>query len=262
VQGMDIVIHAAAITSGAKDIVNNPHFHIADTAVMNSLVLRAAFEAGVRHIVVFSCAIIYPTSDKLLSERDFDPGVELYPHYFGAGWGKIYLEKMCEFYARLGRNRFTVLRHSNNYGPYDKFDLEKSHVFGATMTKVMAASDGKITIWGDGNEERDLLYVSDLVRAVELAIERQQADFNLFNIGMGSTVTVNDLVRKVIACSGRELEISYDRSKIGLKARFCLDCAKARESLGWQPKVSLDEGIRKTMDWYKEFVAKCNVKRG
>ena len=255
VEGMDIVVHAAAVTSGAGDIINNPHYHIADTAVMNALVLRAVFTANVRHVLVFSCAIIYQSSDGLLREQDFQAGDDLYPHYFGAGWGKIYLEKISQFYADQGRNKITVLRHSNNYGPYDKFDLEKSHVFGATMSKVLTAANGKVNVWGDGEEERDLLYISDLVSAVKLSIERQQAGFDLFNVGLGSTVTVNELVRKIIACSGRDLQIEHDRSKTSLQSRFCLDCRRANEILGWRPQVSLDEGIRRTMDWYNVHVA-------
>ena len=80
-------------------------------------------------------------------------------------WGntKVYVEKMCEFFSRLGKTKHTVLRHSNMYGPHDKYDLEKSHVFGATVTKVMNSTDGKVNVWGTGEEKRDLLYVGDLV---------------------------------------------------------------------------------------------------
>ena len=67
---------------------------------------------------------------------------EIKSTYFGAGHTKVYLEKMCEFYARFGKTKHTVIRHSNIYGPYDKFDLEKSHVFGATVAKIFNSTDG------------------------------------------------------------------------------------------------------------------------
>ncbi|HLI20074.1 MAG TPA: NAD-dependent epimerase/dehydratase family protein, partial [Stellaceae bacterium] len=159
VAGCDVIIQAAATTSGAKDILTRPYIHTTDNAVMNSLLLRAAYEAKVRHFVFFSCSIMYPSREKPLAEDDWDAGVPLAPNYFAAGWSKIYIEKMCEFYSRLGVTRHTVIRHSNIYGPYDKFDLERSHVFGATVTKVMTAEDGAIQVWGSGEEARDLLYV-------------------------------------------------------------------------------------------------------
>ena len=73
----------------------------------------------------------------------------IFEKYFGVGWTKVYLEKLCEFYGRLGRTQYSVLRHSNMYGPYDKYDLDRAHVCGATITKVMEAQD-KISVWGGG----------------------------------------------------------------------------------------------------------------
>ena len=70
---------------------------------------------------------------------------------------------MCEFYSRLGRNKYTLIRHSNIYGPNDKFDLKKSHVFGASLNKVVNCKNNFVNIWGDGKESRDLLYISDLI---------------------------------------------------------------------------------------------------
>ena len=158
---IDIVIQAAATTSGAGDIVNRPYIHTADNAVMNSHIFRSAYDQNVGQVVFFSCTVMYPSSEIALREEDFTG--EIAPHYFGVGWTKVYLEKMAEFYADLGRTKYTVLRHSNIYGPHDKFDLERSHMFGATVTKVMTAQDGPIVVWGEGEEARDLLYVDDLI---------------------------------------------------------------------------------------------------
>ena len=146
IQDMDIVIQAAATTSGSKDIVTRPYIHVTDNAIMNSYLFRAAFEHKIEHVIFFSCTVIYPTSDKALKETDFDANAPLHPRYFGVGNTKIYIEKMCEFYAGISNTKFTAIRHSNIYGPHDKFDLERSHVFGATITKVMTAKD-KISVW-------------------------------------------------------------------------------------------------------------------
>ena len=254
VKGMDVIIQAAAITSGIKDVSENPHKIIADNAVMNSLIFRSAFDHAVSHVVFLSCTVMYHSSDVPLKEIDFDANREIYPNYFGAAWNKVYLEKMCEFYSRLGRNKYTAIRHSNIYGPYDKYDLEKSHVLGATITKVMTAKDGKIIVWGTGEEERDLLYVSDLVKFVELAIAKQKNPFELYNVGYGSSISIKDLVNKIIDCSNKQLIAEHDLSKPSNKTALCLDCEKAKEELDWEPRISLEEGIQKTIEWYKAAI--------
>lgn len=253
--GMDVVIQAAAVTTGSKDTITRPYIHVTDNAVMNSLILRAAYEQKVSHMVFFSCAAMYQSSDVPVKETDFDANEEMYPSYFGIGWTKFYTEKMCEFYSGLGGIRFTVLRHSNIYGPLDKFDLQKSHVFGATITKVMTAKDGdKIIVWGEGNEERDLLYISDLVDFVELAIEKQGPPFELLNVGLGEAISIDALVKKIILASGKNLKMEYDPAGPTIKTGYSVDTTKALNALGWAPKVSLDEGIGKTIEWYKENV--------
>jgi len=249
---VDILVQAAATTSGAKDIVTKPYYHVTDNAVMNSLIFRSAFENNVRHLIFFSCTVMHQSSDIPIKETDFDANKEIYHNYFGVGWTKVYIEKMCEFYSRIGNTKYTVIRHTNIFGPYDKFDLEKSHVFGATMTKVMTTKDGeKIIVWGSGEEERDLLYVSNLVDFIDLAIKKQKNKFELYNVGCGYSVSVKDLVKKIINQSGKNLKIEYDLSKPTIKTKLCLDITKAKKELGWIPKISLDEGIKKTADWYK-----------
>lgn len=255
VKGMDIIIQAAAVTSGAKEGVLKPHFHVTDNAVMNSLVFRSAHENQVKHVVFFSCSVMYQSSPIPVKEEDFNANDEIFPTYFGVGWTKVYLEKMCEFYSNIGKTRYTVLRHSNIYGPYDKFDLERSHVFGATITKVMTAKDkGTLIVWGSGNEERDLLYVSDLVGFVEISLKRQKTQYELVNVGYGSSISVKNLVKKCIQCSGKQIKIKHDLTKPSIKTKLCLNIDKAKAVYGWSPKVSLEEGINKTMAWYKSNI--------
>lgn len=246
----DIVIQAAAVTSGAGDIMARPHIHVTDNAIMNSLIFRAAFDGKVKHVVFFSCAVVYPSQSTPVKEEDFNHQIE--EKYFGAGWTKVYLEKMCEFYAGIGATKYTAIRHSNIYGPYDKFDLQRSHVFGATVAKVMDAKTDAVDVWGDGAEKRDLLYISDLVDFVEAVIENQRAPFELVNVGSGSAVSVRELVRKIIEASSRKPAVRFDLTKPTIKLDVALDIDRARKVYGWQPKVSLDEGIRKTLAWYAQ----------
>lgn len=250
VPGMDIIIQAAATTSGAKDIVTRPYIHVTDNAIMNSYLFRSAFEHRVKKVIFFSCTVMYQSSDTPLKETDFDANQPLHPRYFGVGHTKLYIEKMCEFFANISDTQFTAIRHSNIYGPHDKFDLERSHVFGATVTKVMTAEE-KITVWGTGEEERDLLHIDDLARFVSLAIEKQSSPFRLYNCGYGKTVAIRDLVQKIVKASGKGLVIEHDLSQPTIKTSLCLDTTLAKQELGWQPTTELDAGIANTLDWWQ-----------
>lgn len=253
VEGMDIIIQAAATTSGSKDIVTRPYIHVTDNAIMNSYLFRSAFEHKVKHIIFFSCTVMYNSSESALKENDFDANKNLHPRYFGVGNTKIYLEKMCEFYAGISETKFTAIRHSNIYGPYDKYDLERSHVFGATVTKVMTAEE-KIIVWGTGEEERDVLYIDDLVNFVDLAIKNQPEKYRLYNCGYGKAIAIKDLVSKIVQCSGKNLKIEHDLSQPTIKTSLYLDCSLAQHELGWRVKTNLDEGIRYTLNWWRDNI--------
>lgn len=247
-EGMDVVIQAAATTSGSKDIVNNPAVHVTDNVIMNALIFKYAVAAKVKHVIFFSCTTMW--SNGVCSE---DAPIDIHPRYFGVAHTKLYNEKMCEFYSGIGDTKFTAVRHSNVYGQHDKFDLEKSHVMGATITKVTTAND-KITIWGSGEESRDFLYIDDLCRFVEAAIEKQSVRFALYNCGSGESVKIRDLVERVIAASGESLAIEHDLSAPTIPTSLYLDCRKARDELGWMPEISMDVGIAKTLDWWRDNV--------
>jgi len=245
----DIVIQSAATTSGAKDIISKPYIHVNDNAIINSMVTRSCYDFKIKHVIFFSCSVMYnPYSRRLQKETDFDPK-KIYEGYFGAAHMKIFVENMCEFYSRLGRNKYTIIRHSNVYGPYDKFSLEKSHVLAGTINKVLS-SNGKISIWGDGKEKRDLIFISDLVNFVKLVIKKQKKNYGLYNVGSEKLISINNLANKIIKISKKKIRKINDLSKKNLKTYICLDCSKARWEFNWKPNINLDIGIKKTINWY------------
>lgn len=256
--GMDILIQAAATTSGSKDIVTRPYIHVTDNAVMNSLIFRAAFEYHVKHVIFFSCTVMYHSSDFALKESDFDADKPLHPRYFGVGYTKLYIEKMCEFFAQISSTKFTAIRHSNIYGPHDKYDLERSHVFGATITKVMTAKD-QVTVWGTGEEERDLLHVDDLVRFVECVLAKQELPYRLYNCGYGQAISIKELVNKIVQHSGKQLEIRHDLTQPTIKTSLFLDCTLAKNELAWSPMISLDDGIIQTIKWWQDNIGSRQI---
>lgn len=251
ISGMDVIIQAAATTSGSADIVSRPHLHVTDNAVMNSLLLRAASDQSIPHVIFLSCSVMYPSFDRPCKEDDFLAD-GIHPRYFGVGWTKVYIEQMCRFFSTIGNTRFTVIRHSNIYGPHDKFDFKKSHVMGATIAKVMSDTKGEVEIWGSGEERRDLLFVDDLIDFIENAIKNQQTPFELINVGSGTTVSVRDLAELIISVSEKDIKILHDLTKPSIDANICLDISKAKKVFNWQPKTTLTEGISKTLDWYRQ----------
>ena len=247
--GVDIVLQYAAVTSGAKDIVSKPYIHVTDNAIMNSLLMREAFENKIEHFIFPSCSIMYQSNDDLIKESDFDETSTINKNYYGAGNTKVYLEKMCKFYSSLGKTKFTVLRQSNIYGDYDKFDLERSHVFAASIVKVVE-SNGEVNVWGDGEEERDLLHVSDLVNCIHDVLKHQKTECALINVGYGKSVKISYLVEKILDIYSRHGYIKYDTTKPTIKTKVGLDIRKAQRLFGWTPKTTLDVGIKKTIDFY------------
>ena len=179
-KGFDVLIHAPSVTSGAKDIRERSSIHVTDSMIMNTLLLEACYTNEIPQGVFLSCTILYPMNrEKPAKEGDFDH-TQIHPVYLGGAMMKVALETLTKFYANLKKTRFTVIRHSNMYGPHDKYDLEKSHMFGANVTKVMSAPEGgSIIVWGGGKEKRDLLYISDLVGFVELSIDKQNWDHEI-----------------------------------------------------------------------------------
>lgn len=253
IEGVDVIVQAAATTSGAKDIVTKPYIHVTDNAVMNSYLFQSAFHHKVKHVIFFSCTVMYQSSETALKETDFNANDELHPRYFGVGNTKLYIEKMCEFYSRIGDTKFTAIRHSNIYGPHDKYDLERSHFFGANVTKTMIAKDS-ISVWGTGVEERDVIHIDDLCNFVDLALQKQEEKYKLYNCGAGKAESVINIIKRIVKYSGKDLKIEHDLSMPSIKTSLFLDCSLAKKELGWESKIEIEDGIARTTKWWNDNI--------
>ncbi len=247
----DVVIQTAANSSSSKDDVERPEIHVTPNVAINNYLIAAAHEYGIKQFIFPSCTIMYPSQDQPSSENDVDLNKEFSPVQYGAAWMKVFSEKLCEFFSRLGKTKFTVIRPSNIYGPLDRFDPDRSHVFAATIRKVAEAKKGgEIVVWGQGKEVRDFFHVSDFVRFVELVIDNQDYNFDTFNLGSEEPVSIDELVKRVIRISGKNLEIEYDPNGPTVGNKISINCSKARNKFGWKTSMNMDEGIRSTLEWY------------
>ena len=258
-KGKDIIIQAAATTTGSKDVVERPFLHVTDNAVMNSWIFREAFLNKASHVIFPSCTVMYQPEDHPQKETDWSASDEIYHSYFGVGNTKVYLEKMCDFYSRLawngnsdqGGTKFTAIRHSNVYGPHDKYDLDKCHMVPALINKVANASD-TLEIWGDGSTRRDILYIDDLVEMIEACILNQKNSYELFNCGGGNAFSVKEIANAIMKSSDKTLTLKFDTSKPNIPTVVVLDCEKSEKELGWKPKTGIKEGLSNTLQWYAE----------
>jgi nucleoside-diphosphate-sugar epimerase len=246
----DIVIQAAATTTGSKDVIEKPYIHVTDNAVMNSWIFREAVLNNIEHVVFFSCTVMYQSSDTPQSETDWSAADRIYKNYFGVGSTKVYLENMCDFYSSLGKTKFTAIRHSNVFGPYDKFDLDKCHVVPAFINKIVN-SDRVLEVWGDGSAKRDIVFIDDLVNFVDLVIQKQESKYELLNCGCGRAYSIRELAEMIMKANEKSLELKFDASKPNIPTTVVLNCEKAKNMLGWSPKTDLIDAFRKTINWYK-----------
>ena len=252
-KSFDVVLQAAATTTGAKDVIERPYVHVTDNSVMNSWIFREAMRTKVGHLLFPSCTVMYQPKDKPQSEVDWSPLDEIYPAYFGVGNMKVFCEKMCDFYSRIGETKFTAFRHSNVYGPYDKFDLDKCHVVPAFVNKVINA-DEVLEIWGEGRASRDIIYIDDLIDFIDKCIQNQEAKYELYNCGAGQAYPILELAKMIMTLNGKDLQFKFDLTKPDIPTTVILNCDKAKSHLGWEPQTSVEEGLSKTSEWYKNNV--------
>ena len=245
--GIDIVLNYAAFTTNIKDGVEKPYLFVTDNVIMNSLILRYAYEFGVEHVILPSCTVMYEDFGKPIKETDFKGFIDDDKMYFGGGSTKVYAENMCKFYSQLGKTKYTVLRQTNIIGKHDKTDLNKAHFFSSIVQKVNLAEDC-IEVWGDGTEEKDLLSVNDLINLIDIILKKQKDNFELLNVASGKNMSISDIVKTIVEVSGKNLNIKYDKSKPSRNIKTKFDISKVKNKYGWISKTTLGETINEIME--------------
>ena len=248
-KNIDVVLQCAATTSGSKDIINKPYHHVTDNAVMNSYLLRACYENKVEHFIFTSCTVMYKNSQKPLSEKDLDEK-KIFKKYYGVAKTKLYIENMCKFFSEISNTKFSIIRHSNIYGPGDKFDLEKGHFIGSSIYKIYKNMKKYVNIYGLGNEKRDFLYITDLLSFFDSLIKNQKSSFKIYNCCYGKSFKVKYILNKLINFSKKNKTIKYIKNAQNLNVDILVSNKKAFKELGWKPRTSLDLGLRKTLNWF------------
>lgn len=253
VENMDYVFMCAANTQGAAVLEKNPLIHVTPNILMNSQMLESAYFAKVKKFLWISSSTGYPvTGDRPVKEEEIMNG-DPYDKYFCVGWMKRYTEVLCRMYSEKLKNPMVtvVLRPTNIYGEYDKFDFKTSHVFAALIRRVVERHN-PIEVWGTGDDVRDLIYVEDFIDAILLAMEKINS-YNPVNIGFGKGYSIKEFLKMMLEVDGyTSAKVVFDPSKPSTIPIRLVDTTKAETILGFKPKTDLKEGIKKTIKWYRE----------
>ncbi|MHA1469336.1 MAG: NAD-dependent epimerase/dehydratase family protein [Candidatus Asgardarchaeia archaeon] len=251
-KNQDYVFMCAANTSGAAVMEYNPLAHVTPNVLINTLMLEAAYHAKVKKFLFVSSTTVYPLVDFPLKEED-DNG-EFFHKYFCVASMKKFSEVMCEMYSTKIKNPMTtiVARVGNLYGEYDDYEWETSHSTAALIRRVVERHD-PIGVWGDGLDSKDITYISDMVDGLILAMEKVDG-FDIINLASGESHTIKKTLDVILKIDGYEnANIVFDKSKPTMIPRRAINIDKAIKMLGFNPQTSLEEGIRKTVEWYKRI---------
>jgi GDP-L-fucose synthase len=257
VEGAEIVVHLAARVGGIGFNRRNPGPLVYDNLMMTGNIFEQSRLAGVRKLVSACTVCAYPKFTPVpFKEDDLWNG---YPEESNAPYGlaKKMMLVLSDAYRRQYGFDSCAPIVANLYGPNDNFDLEDSHVIAAMIRKFVEAVDGgsdEVVLWGTGNPSREFLYVDDAARALLLAAERLDTS-DPVNVGTGQETKIADLAAMIQGITGYGGEVVWDTSRPDGQPTRYLDVTRARELMGFEAEVPLDEGLRRTVDSFRAQMA-------
>ncbi len=247
-----IVIHLAAKVGGIGANAANPATFFYDNLMMGAQLFEVARQRGVEKFVTIGTVCSYPKFTPVpFKEEDLWNG---YPEETNAPYGlakKMMLVQSQAYCEQYGFNGVYLLQ-VNLYGPGDRFDLNTSHVIPALIKKCVEAinnSEKEIVVWGDGSATREFMYVEDSARAIVLAAQRYNKP-DPVNLGSGAEISIKDLVDLIVKLTGYKGRVVWDKTKPNGQPRRVLDTSKAELEFGFKSQVPLEEGIKRTIEWY------------
>jgi GDP-L-fucose synthase len=256
-QGIDpkhvVVIHLAANVGGIGANREHPAEFFYDNIIMGVELMHHAYKHGVGKFVATGTVCAYPKFTPVpFKEADLWNG---YPEETNAPYGLA--KKMMLVQAQSYRQQYDFnaifLLPVNLYGPRDNFNLQTSHVIPALIRKAVEAGergDKELMVWGDGSPTREFLYVEDAADAIVTAAEKYDGDQPV-NLGSGYEISIKDLSELIVKMTGFEGKLIWQTDKPNGQPRRGLDVSRAKEYFGWSAQVSFEEGLRRTIKWYK-----------
>ncbi|MGD1702908.1 GDP-L-fucose synthase family protein [Dapis sp. BLCC M229] len=254
VQEQDIIIHLAAHVGGIGLNKEKPGELFYDNLMMGVQLIDCAYKANVEKFVCVGSICAYPKFTPVpFKEEDLWNG---YPEETNAPYGiakKALLVQLDAYRQQYGFNGVYLLP-VNLYGPEDNFDPKSSHVIPALIRKVHEAQlrgDKKLPVWGDGSPSREFLYSTDAARGIVMATQFYN-ESDPINLGTNHEVKIRDLVELICDLMDFQGELVWETDKPNGQPRRCLDTEKAKEKFGFVAEVDFKQGLKNTIDWYRE----------
>jgi GDP-L-fucose synthase len=249
----ELIIHLAATVGGIGANRRHPGTYFYENMMMGSLLMEHARRAQVKRFLSVGTICSYPKHTPVpFHEENLWNG---YPEETNAPYGlakKMLLVQSAAYRQEFGFDASNVLL-VNLYGPHDNFNPETSHVIPALIRKCVEAVESRATqidVWGTGNATREFLYVEDAAQGIVAAAERLQGSEPV-NIGAGFEISIRSLAEKIAALTGFQGRLQWDSSMPDGQPRRSLDTSRAEELLGWRATTSFDEGLRRTIEWFR-----------
>ena len=250
----DMIIHLAALAGGIGANSARPAEFFYNNLMMGVPLLHQAWQQNVEKFVAVGSICSYPKFTPLpFKEENLWDG---YPEETNAPYGlakKMLLVQSQSYRQQYGYNSI-YLMPVNLYGPRDNFNLETSHVIPALIRKAIEATergDQEILAWGDGSPTREFLYVEDAAEGIITAAENYNGSEPV-NLGSGQEISIKNLVEMVVKLTNFEGQIVWQTDKPNGQPRRALDVSRAKEYFGWSAQVPFEEGMRRTIEWFKE----------
>lgn len=250
----DVVFVAAARVGGINANNTFRWDFLFQNLVIETNILGSALESGVQRVVFFGSSCIYPRMSPQPIREDSLLTSELEPTNEPYAIAKIAGLKLVEAANSQFGREWISLMPTNLYGPNDNFDLQTSHVLPALIRKFHEAKearangeDAAVKVWGTGKAQREFLHVDDAAAAAIMMMESGVT--GLYNVGFGSDITIKQLTEVIAGVVGYDGPVEWDSSKPDGTPKKLMDSSRIR-ARGWSPKISLEEGIRSTYEWY------------
>ena len=252
----DYVFLAAAKVGGILANRDHPAEFIYDNLMIQTNIIDAAYRNGVKKLLFLGSSCIYPKMAKQPITEDELLAGHLETSNDAYAIAKIAGIRMCRAYRQQYGFNAISLMPTNLYGPNDNFDHNSSHVLPALISKFHGSLEKSkhwiVKLWGDGSPKREFLHVDDLAEACYTCMQDYEGEEHI-NVGTGKDVTIKELAETIVDVVGYKNDYEWDISKPNGTPRKVLNVDKIK-SLGWEPKISLREGIESTYEWFKENV--------
>ncbi len=249
-KNQEVVINLAAKVGGIEYNRNHQGTMLHQNLVLSSTMIEAARLEGVERFLVVSSACVYPRNCLIPTPESEGSRDDPEPTNGGYGWAKRMAELLGKYYAEEFGMKVGIVRPYNCYGPRDHFDPKTPHVIPALIKRVFDG-ENPVKVWGSGKQTRAFLYVDDLAEGMIAAIEKYPVP-DPVNLGTDEEVSIKELIKKITKISGIKTRIVFDTSKPDGSPRRNSNNQKAHQKIGFTAKTKLDEGLLKTIAWYKK----------